>query len=44
VPLLTIPTVIFMFPGRYGSAYLVAGLGCYVLAKVTEAFDHEILR
>jgi hypothetical protein len=42
-PLVCIPLVLALFPGRYTHrGYLFYGLGLYVLAKVTEAWDHEI--
>jgi hypothetical protein len=43
MPLLTIPIVMSLFRGRYSLQwYLFLALGCYVLAKVFEVFDHEI--
>jgi hypothetical protein len=43
MPLVTLSFVLGMFPGRYTRRrYLLYGLGCYLLAKVTEFFDHEI--
>jgi len=42
-PLVCIPLVLALFPGRYTHrGYLFYGLGLYVLAKLTEAWDHEI--
>lgn len=43
IPLVTIPLVIAMFPGKYSHrTYLLYGLGWYVLAKFAEVWDHEI--
>lgn len=42
-PLVTLPLVIAMFPGRYTHRrYLLYGLGCYLLAKLAEIWDREI--
>jgi hypothetical protein len=42
-PLLAIPLVLMMFPGRYTHRiYLLYGLGCYALAKVVEIYDAKI--
>lgn len=42
-PLLAIPFVLAMFPGRYTHRlYLMWGLGFYALAKAVEAYDGEI--
>jgi hypothetical protein len=41
--LLTIPVVLVLFRGTYGGhGFLLAGLGCYVLAKCAEVYDHRI--
>ena len=43
VPLLTIPAVMVLFAGRYTHRWLLlVALACYVLAKLTEAFDAAI--
>ena len=43
IPLVTIPLVVAMFPGRYTHRrYLLYGLGCYLLAKLAELWDREI--
>jgi hypothetical protein len=42
-PLLAIPFVLVMFPGRHTHRYyLLAGLGFYALAKVAEMYDRDI--
>lgn len=42
-PLLAIPFVLIMFPGRHTHRqYLLFGLGFYALAKVAELYDREI--
>ncbi len=42
-PLLAIPCVIAMFPGRYTHRhYLLYGAGLYVLAKIAEVLDFQI--
>lgn len=41
-PLIAIPFVLVMFPGRYTHrTYLLYGLGFYALAKVAEYYDRE---
>lgn len=43
IPLVTIPLVVEMFPGRYTHRrYLLYGLGCYLLAKLAELWDWQI--
>ena len=43
IPLLTIPVVMILYRAKYSHQWmLLAGLGCYVLAKLTEYFDHAI--
>ena len=43
IPLLTIPIVMALFPSRYSHRwFLLWALGSYLLAKVFEAYDHEI--
>jgi hypothetical protein len=43
MPLVALPLVIAMFPGRYTRRrFVLYGLGCYLLAKVAEFFDGEI--
>ncbi len=43
VPLLVIPALLAIFPPRYTHrAYLLYGLGFYVLAKIAEIFDQAI--
>jgi hypothetical protein len=42
-PLLVIPYMIAVFPGRYTHRhYLLYGVGLYALAKVAEYYDHGI--
>ena len=42
MPLLVLPVVMALFRSRYSHQWLLLGaLGCYVLAKVFEACDHE---
>lgn len=42
-PLLVIPYIIAVFPGRFTRRhYLLYGVGCYALAKVAEYYDHGI--
>ncbi|MBI4194770.1 MAG: ceramidase domain-containing protein [Betaproteobacteria bacterium] len=44
VPFVAIPLMIAMFPGRYTHrSYLLYGLGFYVLAKIAEVADRELL-
>ena len=43
-PILLIPTILWLFPARFThSHYLVGMLGLYVLAKISERFDGELL-
>jgi len=43
-PLLTIPAVLLLFPSRYtGNQYLILALGCYLLAKLAEMSDADVL-
>jgi hypothetical protein len=43
MPLVTLPTVMILFPYRYTHAqFLLVALGCYVSAKLCEAFDQQI--
>lgn len=43
IPLLTIPLVIILYRPKYSHQWLLlAALGCYALAKVSELFDKEI--
>ena len=43
IPLLTIPVVLLLFPGRYThQRYLIYALVFYLLAKYFEAYDAEI--
>ena len=42
-PLLTIPTVMLLFPKTYSHSWLLlAGFTCYVLAKVAEMYDGAV--
>lgn len=42
-PLVTIPLVVALFPGRYTRRhFLLYGLACYLLAKLAEFWDREI--
>jgi hypothetical protein len=44
VPLLTIPVVVVLFRGGYSHRWLLLlALGFYLLAKLTETYDREIL-
>lgn len=43
IPLLTIPVVMILYRPKYSHQWmLLAALGCYALAKITEHFDGEI--
>lgn len=43
IPLLTVPVVMALFRPRYSHQWLLlVALVCYVLAKVTEAYDREV--
>lgn len=43
MPLVTLSLVVALFPGRYNyRRFLLYGLGCYLLAKLAEYFDHGI--
>jgi len=43
IPLLTVPVVMVLYRPRYSHQWmLLGGLGCYILAKVTEIYDREI--
>jgi hypothetical protein len=43
IPLLTIPVVMILYRARYSHTWmLLAGLGCYVLAKIAELADGAI--
>jgi len=43
MPLLAIPVVMVLFRSGYSHQwFVVAALGCYVLAKITEIYDREI--
>lgn len=42
-PLVAIPLMLAMFPGKYTHRrYLLYGLGFYVLAKLAETWDHDL--
>ena len=44
-PLILIPLLLTLFPGRFGQWRFLAGaLGCYVLSKVLEAADDAVFR
>jgi hypothetical protein len=43
MPLVILPLVVALFPGQYNyRRFLLYGLGCYLLAKLAEYFDHGI--
>ena len=43
IPLLTIPVIMILFRPKYSHQWmLLAALGCYALAKISELFDKEI--
>ena len=43
IPLLTIPVIMILYRPKYSHQWmLVAGLGCYALAKITELGDEQI--
>ncbi len=45
ISLLTIPLVMILYRPRYShQSILLAALGCYALAKISEVFDKEIFR
>ncbi len=43
LPLVALPGLLLFFPGKLDERRLLLALSCYVLAKVCEAFDAEIL-
>ncbi len=43
IPLLTVPAVMALFRPRYSHQWLLLlALACYVLAKISEAYDREV--